>query len=163
MRWTSAPWRSAKKNTQTVNITNEDSKVRQISEVHIAGAGLTVSGLQFPFSLAPQASETFNIEFAPTTIGQVNGQLMIESSVTGPETFLVKGTGTKSSAKLELNPAVVNFGNTSIKQIVAQKITVSNTGNSQVTVSQVIIGGAGFEVSELPARFELAPSRKSRF
>jgi hypothetical protein len=151
------------KNTQTVKITNEDTKVRQISAVQIAGAGLTISGLKFPFSLAPQASETFNIEFAPTTIGQVNGQLTIDSSVTGTETFLVKGLGTKVSAKLELTPSVVNFGNTSIKQTVTQKMTVANTGSSKVTVSRVIIGGAGFEVSELPAHFDLGPQQEKSF
>lgn len=151
------------KNSQTIKISNEDSKVRQITGAQVSGAGLSLSGLKFPLSLAPQASQTFNIEFAPAATGTVNGKLTVEAIAIGTETFSVKGTGTKATAKLDISPAVVNFGNTSLKQTVAQRITISNSGSAPVAVTRVILGGAGFAVSELPANFELQAQQERTF
>jgi Abnormal spindle-like microcephaly-assoc'd, ASPM-SPD-2-Hydin len=151
------------KNSQTIKISNEDTKLRKITAMHITGAGLSLTGLKFPLSLAPQTSQTFNVEFAPAATGTVNGKLTVEASAIRTETFSVKGTGTKTSAKLDLSPATVNFGNTSLKQTVAQRITVSNGGTAPISVTQVILGGAGFAVSELPARFELQAQQQRTF
>ena len=151
------------KNSQTIKITNEDSKIHQITGAQISGAGLTLSGLKFPLILAAQVSQTFNIEFAPSSTGTVNGKLTVEANAIGTETFSVKGTGTKASAKLELSPATVNFGNTPLKQTVAQRITVSNNGSAPISVTGVILGGVGFAVSELPAHFELQSQQQRTF
>jgi hypothetical protein len=151
------------KNSQTLKITNDDITTRQINSVHIAGAGLTISGLKLPFTLNPQGSQIFNIEFAPAASGPVNGALTVECNHASIQTISVTGTGVKGAAKLQTNPASVNFGNMTVKRTAAQKITLSNTGNARVTVSQLLLSGPGFGVSELPAHFELEPQQETSF
>ena len=47
-----------------------------------------------------------------------------------------------ANAKLQVSPATVSFGNTALKQTAAQKITLSNSGNSKIAITRVILGGA---------------------
>src|SRR6202049_2108032 len=85
-------------NTQTIRMSNEDTNSIQVKSIHVAGTGFSITGLTFPFSLDPHASRTFNIEFAPKSVGPASGTLTIESSLVASETFTVKGVGTNTLA-----------------------------------------------------------------
>ena len=150
------------KNSQTVKLTNRDTKRIHITNVSIAGAGLSVTGITLPLSLDPQASETFNLEFAPKSSGPVTGTLTIESTVP-TETFTVKGVGTKAKPRLQTDPASIDFGKIAVKKTTTRQVTVSNTGNSKITVSKVALSGSGFSVSELPSQFSLEPLQTTTF
>src|SRR3984893_6789112 len=150
-------------NTQTIRMSNEDTNSIQVKSIHVAGTGFSITGLTFPFSLDPHASRTFNIEFAPKSVGPARGTLTIESSLVASETFNVKGVGTNALPTLQTNPASINFGDLGVKGTAAQTVTIANTGNANVTVNQVVLSGAGFGFSELPAHFELAPQQQTSF
>ncbi|MEQ1473140.1 MAG: choice-of-anchor D domain-containing protein, partial [Candidatus Acidiferrum sp.] len=150
------------KNSQTVKLTNGDTKRIHITNVSIAGAGLSVGGVTLPLSLDPQASETFNLEFAPKSSGPVSGTLTIESTVP-TETFNVKGTGTKAKPRLQTDPASIDFGKIAVKKTTTRQVTVSNTGNSKITVNKVALSGSGFSVSDLPSQFSLEPLQTTTF
>ena len=150
------------KNSQTVKLTNRDTKRIHITNVSIAGAGLSVTGITLPLSLDPQASETFNLEFAPKSSGPVSGTLTIESTVP-TQIFTVKGVGTKAKPRLQTDPASIDFGKIAVKKTTTRQVTVSNTGNSKITVSKVALSGSGFSVSELPSQFSLEPLQTTTF
>ena len=150
------------KNSQTVKLTNSDSKRLQITDISIAGAGLSVTGVTLPLSLDPQGSETFNIDFAPKSSGPVSGTLTIRSTL-GAASFNVKGTGTKSQPKLQTDPASIDFGKLAVKKTTTRKVTISNTGNSKVNISKVTLSGTGFSISELPSQFALEPQQSTSF
>lgn len=150
------------KNSQTVKLTNGDTKRIHITNVSIAGAGLSVTGVTLPLSLDPQASETFNLEFAPKSSGPVTGTLTIESTVP-TETFTVKGVGTKAKPRLQTDPASIDFGKIAVKKTTTRQVTVSNTGNSKITVNKVALSGSGFSVSDLPSQFSLEPLQTTTF
>jgi uncharacterized glyoxalase superfamily protein PhnB len=150
------------KNSQTVKLTNGDSKQVQITDISIAGAGLSVTGVTLPLSLGPQDSDTFNINFAPKSSGPVSGTLTIQSTLAAA-TFNVKGTGAKAQPKLQTDPASIDFGKLAVKKTTTRKVTISNTGNSKVNISKVSLGGTAFSVSDLPSQFALEPQQSTSF
>ncbi len=150
------------KNSQTVKLTNADSKGVQITGISIVGSGLSVTGVTLPLALGPQDSGTFNIEFAPQSQGPVSGVLTVESAVAS-QNFQVKGTGAKAEAKLQTDPASIDFGKLAIKKTTTRKVTVSNTGNSKIAISKVALSGTGFSVSDLPSQFALDPQQTTTF
>lgn len=151
------------KNTQTVKISSVDTQNIQIKNIRVAGSGLSVKGLTFPFSLAPKASRTFNVEFAPKAAGAVSGTLTIESNLPAPEILTVKGVGAQAAPRLQLSPASINFGKLGIKRTAAQTIKISNTGNSKVTIKQTVVSGSGFAFSGIRSEFVLDPLQEVSF
>src|SRR5258708_4080458 len=59
-------------NAQTVTLTNSGTANLNISQGSVTGAGFGMSGLTFPFSLAPGQSSTFNAQFAPSAPGSAS-------------------------------------------------------------------------------------------
>jgi len=66
-------------------------------------------------------------------------------TVTGSDT-ICNAVTTSSAATLLLNSSVssLNFGNVSVSGSSTQTITMTNAGNSSVTIAQVLVAGAGF-------------------
>jgi len=67
-------------------------------------------------------------------------------TVTGSDTICNAVTTTGAAATLLLNSSVssLNFGNVNVSSSSTQNITMTNAGNSSVTIAQVMIAGAGF-------------------
>jgi hypothetical protein len=149
------------KNSQTVKLSNTDSNPVQIKNILIAGAGFTIAGLNFPFSVDPGNSRTFNVEFAPTSAGPVKGILTIESNLPDALTFTVKGTGAKALLKLQTSPASIDFGSLIVKGNAKQTLVISNPGNANITVSKVVLSGTAFALSQHPSQFELRPLQET--
>lgn len=70
-------------------------------------------------------------------------------TVTGSDTICNAVTTTSSAATLLLNSSVsnLNFGNVSVSGSSTQNISMTNAGNSSVTIAQVMVAGAGFNVT----------------
>ena len=153
------------KNTQTIKISNEDAKAIQVESIRVThgGSSFGISGLTFPFSLAPRASRTFNVEFAPKNAGPATATVTIESSLPVNVTLSAKGIGAKTLFKLQTNPASVNFGNLVVRGKAQHTVVLSNAGNSKVVVDKVQLTGGGFALSQLPAKFELEPQQEASF
>lgn len=64
---------------------------------------------------------------------------------------------------LSLSPSTLTFTNVPIGTSQKQTVTVSNTGGSDVTVSQVTASGTGFSVTGLTLPFSVAASGSSTF
>jgi hypothetical protein len=67
-------------------------------------------------------------------------------TVTGSDTICNAVTTTSTAATLLLNSSVssLNFGNVNVSSSSTQIITMTNAGNSSVTIAQVLVAGAGF-------------------
>jgi hypothetical protein len=67
-------------------------------------------------------------------------------TVTGSETICNAVTTASAAATLLLNSSAssLNFGNVNVSSSSAQNITMTNAGNSSVTIAQVMVAGAGF-------------------
>ena len=62
------------------------------------------------------------------------------------------GTNPQLHASIQVNPANVNFGSATVGQKVAQNVSIANTGNMAVNISQANISNNQFSVSGLAER-----------
>lgn len=72
-------------------------------------------------------------------------------------------SATPSSAKVILNPSTsnLNFGKVGVSSSSNQNITLTNAGNSSVTISKVTVSGAGFNASGSVAGLILSPNQSA--
>ncbi len=96
-----------------------------------------------PFALAPDASCTFEVIFAPNTTGPLSGTLTVNDDASdGAQTVFLSGTGIDpGSATASLSANSLDFGEQDIETSATQSITVTNTGNEPLTFESIVLGG----------------------
>jgi len=149
-------------NAQTVTLTNSGTANLNISQGSVTGAGFGMSGLTFPFSLAPGQSSTFNAQFAPSAPGSASGSVSVASNATNsPATIALSGAGVQP--QISVVPASVSFGSVTVGLSNTQTMTLSNPGSANLSVSQATLTGAGFALSGLTLPLTVAPGQSTTF
>ena len=149
--------------SKTVTLTNTGGASVDISQASISGTGFRLSGISTPLTLNASQSTTLSVTFAPQAAGAASGTVTITSNGSNPTlTIALSGTGTSPGA-LGANPGSLSFGNVTVgsKQSLSEKIT--NTGGSDVTISQVGISGSGFGLSGISAPVTLTAGQSLSF
>src|SRR6266403_262022 len=149
-------------NAQTVTLTNSGTANLNISQGGVTGAGFGMSGLTFPFSLAPGQSSTFNAQFAPTAAGSASGSVSISSNAYKTPT-VASLTGSGTLAALSANPSTFNFGNVQVGSSGTQTITLSNSGTASIAISAASASGTGFSIAGLSVPATLNPGQTTSF
>ena len=135
------------KSTQTIQIRNPGIKSVTINSVHVAGNGLSISGLTMPLTLTPGATHSFTLAFLPVVTGSISGSVTLKNySGTQLAKVTVAGTGATATRTLSMSTSSLNFGNETVGQSSTMGVTLLNTGNSSFTVSQVSVSGSGLSV-----------------
>src|SRR6266446_3036045 len=149
-------------NSQTVTLTNSGTANLSISQGSVTGAGFGMSGLTFPFSLAPGQSSTFNAQFTPTAPGSASGSVSISSNAyKSPTVASLAGSG--MLAALSSNPSTFNFGNVLVGSSGTQTITLSNSGTASIAISAASASGTGFSIAGLSVPATLNPGQTTSF
>ena len=151
-------------NSQTIQLTNSGTGVLTISQVSVSGAGYNMSALSLPLSLNPSQSTTFNAVFAPASAGSVNGSISIVSNAPNSRAVIgLSGSGVASSQLLSFSTTSLAFGNVNTGSSATQTITVTNAGNSTVTISSIAEMGAGFTLSAVGTPVTLSAGQSLTF
>ena len=125
-------------------VTNTGGSSVTISQVATTGTGFTSTAIGTPMTLAAGQSVVINVKFAPTTSGSASGNVTITSNASNSTlTIPISGTGLAAGV-LSAAPSSLNFGNVTVGQNQSLSSTVTNTGGSSVTISQVATNGTGF-------------------
>lgn len=135
--------------SQTIRLTNIGAGNLIIQSDAITGTGFGASGLSLPMTLGAGQSATFNATFTPQTLGSatvVTGSISLTANTASLQPTLIplSGTGTPASLQLSANPSNVNFGNVDVGASGQQNVTLTNSGNTSVTVQSVSATGTGF-------------------
>src|SRR5579862_241036 len=144
-------------------VTNTGNASVTISQVGISGTGFTLSGISTPMTLTAGQSANFSVTFAPPSSGSDSGNLTLASNASTPTlTVPLSGTGV-TPGMLGSNPANLSFGSVIVggKQTLSE--TLTNTGGSSVTISQVAINGAGFSLGGIAAPVTLTAGQSITF
>ena len=150
--------------TQKLTISNPGTATLNVTQATVAGSGFTTSGLALPLSLAPGGAASFNVGFAPASAGSASGSITLISNA--PASSLVipfSGSGVASTLQLAVSPASLSFGNLATGSSATQNVTISNTGNSSVSVSQISATGTGFSTSGITLPMTLAAGQSTSF
>jgi hypothetical protein len=139
---------------QTFTVTNTGSQKLNVQGVTSSSSQFIVTGPSLPLPLGPGQSASFQVVFAPTTAGTVSGGITISVNRSSIKTspLAVSGTGLATAAQppsavtylLSSSAASLNFGSQPVGTTSSQFVTLTNTGNSTVTISQPAVTGAGF-------------------
>ena len=123
---------------QTVTITNTGSNAMTISGVTASGDFAQTNQCS---SIPASQSCTVSVTFTPTTSGSRNGTLTINDNAQGnPHTVSLSGTGIASA--VSFSPTSLTFSSQSVGTTSApQSITVTDTGNGQLTVTGIQVTG----------------------
>ena len=123
-----------------VVVTNAGTQALVVSAVEVAGAGFSVTPAA-GFTLAPFASDTLTVAFAPAGVGAQTGVLTLRSNAAGVPalTVALAGTGTPApvaAVSAAIIPATVPQGQTA-----ARTFTLSNTGGSPMAYTVRVVPG----------------------
>jgi len=123
-----------------------------------SGSGsLTISSISFTGSNAADFSQTntcgttvaggascmISITFTPAASGGASATLSVSDNATGsPQTLGITGNGVSPS--VSLSPTTLNFGSQIVgtRSATPQTVTVTNTGNANLTVNSIAVSGA---------------------
>ena len=146
--------------SQTFTLTNTGNASLTISQLTVSGAGYSVSGLTTPKTIAAGGSTTFSAVFAPTTAGSLNGTITISSNApNSPATIALSGTGVASTVTLSASPTSLSFGNVNAGSSSTKSVTLTNTGNASVTISQITVGAKDVSQTGVTTPVTLTPGQ----
>ena len=151
------------KQSRTVTLTNPGVSSVNISQASVSGTGFQLSGIATPLTLTASQSTTFTVAFAPQATGSASGAVTLTSDALNPVlTMGLSGTGIGPGA-LGSNPTSLSFGSVQVGSQQTLSETLTNTGGSSVTISQVGISGTGFTVSGITAPLTLTAGQSATF
>ena len=146
---------------QSLIITNNGTATLTITQVTETGVAFNVSGFVLPINVSAGQQTSITVAFLPTAVGAAAGNISIVSNVpTSPTSVALNGTGIAATLTLSINPTTLTFGNiTTATSSAPQTATISNTGNSSVTISQITLSGTGYTITGGSAPVTLSPSQ----
>ena len=156
--------------SQSVVLNNTGSGYLTISRATVSGTGFSISGLSLPVMLSPGQRVSFTTTFAPQSSGSISGSVffLYFSSQRRPFEFWITatvpltGTGT-TPGQLTANPSSVNFANVQVGSSQTQSATLTNSGNSSLTVSQATLTGTSFRLGGLALPLTLGVGQSATF
>ena len=155
--FTSIP--AATTSSQAIVVTNTGGSLLTVSQANISGSAVfSVSAPAFPLSLNAGQSGSVTLQFAPQAAGTFSGSLALVSNASNTLAAIpLSGTATAPSTMLlSASPTSVSFGSVLVGNTLARAVTLTNTGNSSVTVFSASATGAGFSVIGTTFPFNLA-------
>ena len=149
--------------TLSDNLTNSGNSSITISQATLTGASFAVSGLTLPLTLGAGQTATFSVTFAPQSTGSLSGSINItstalDSNLSIPLSGMGVGQGT-----LTASPPSLAFGSVQVGNTASLSETLTNTGGSTVSISQVSLSSASFSISGLEFPITLTPNQSVTF
>ena len=138
-------------------LTNPTSASITINAIQSSNTAFIIQGISAPLVIAPGQSVPFTVQFQPSTNGDPSATISFGG--TGGQTFAllqVQGDGV-TQGQLALNPGSLSFGNVSVGGTQSGSVAVSNSGGTNVTITQATLSGAGFTMNNLALPLTLAP------
>ncbi len=148
---------------QTATLTNSGSSSITVSQATVTGSGFSLAGLSLPLSLGAGQSATFSITFAPQSSGSSGGGVAFTSNAANATLNLPLSGTAVSAGSLAASPASMGFGSVSIGSSRTTSETLTNSGGSNLSISQATATGSGFSLSGLTPPLTLSPGQSTSF
>ena len=149
--------------TQLAALTNTGTASVTVQQISASGSGFAVSHAALPWKLASGQSATFSISFTPTAGSTSSGSVSIVSNAYDSTlSFPLTGAGA-SAGILSANPTSNSFGSVQVGSSASQYQSVTNSGGSNVNISQANVSGSGFSISGLSLPITLTAGQSYTF
>jgi Abnormal spindle-like microcephaly-assoc'd, ASPM-SPD-2-Hydin/Protein of unknown function (DUF1573) len=151
-------------NSQTIQISNTGTAVLTISQLSVTGTGFSTSSVGLPLSINPGAASTFNVQFAPQSAGSASGSVsLVSNAPNSPSVLALSGAGIAATTTISLSSNSLNFGSVNTGSSAQQNVTITDTGNANVTISQIGVTGSGYSLTGAGTPVTLSPNQTLTF
>lgn len=146
----------------TITFNNNGRQSVTLLQVTSSSPVFIVSGPALPLVLSGRSSATFGVSFAPTTAGTFTGTIAFTTNSKNNNVLTVSVSGTAAAPAPAqtylLYPSATSlaFGKVLVGTSSSQTVSLSNTGNSSVSISAVSVTGSSFSVSGFSGPVTLA-------
>jgi Abnormal spindle-like microcephaly-assoc'd, ASPM-SPD-2-Hydin len=161
------------RHTESETLTNSNGPSLTISQVWTSASEFQLSGPSLPLTLASGQSATFNVTFTPTTGGSVVAVLSVIAIVSSSQdpninynsalSIPLSGTGTTPPGLLQAGYPNISFGSVRVGNSSARSETLSNSGDSAVSITQADLIGSAFSVDGLSLPLTVIPGKSFTF
>src|SRR6185437_3591836 len=149
-------------NSQPITLKNNGNMTLTFSQISVTGAGFGQTGLSTSTTIAAGGSTAFNATFDPSSSGTLSGSITLTTNGTpSPLVINLSGTGQASSLLLGTSPTSLAFGNVLDQSSSQLTTSVTNNGNSNVTISGITVTGAGFSANGIVNGSMLTPGQSA--
>jgi len=122
-----------------------------------------MTGLTLPVALAAGQSTTFNVTFTPQSSGAASGSLAIASNASNSSLSIPLTGNVATPGVLNTSDSSLSFGNVQVNGTASQTETLTNSGGTDVTITQAQVSGTGFSVTGLTLPMTLKPGQSFTF
>lgn len=142
-----------KKVSHTATVTNSGKTAVTLTAASVSSSEFSISGLQFPLSILSGQKANFTVWFKGTKPGKATGKLQFNGDTTSPDPVDLSGTTANPAPKLDISAASHDFGKVTVNTIATAMLTLTNSGTSDLNISQISFTGATFAATgvKLPA------------
>jgi hypothetical protein len=130
-------------------LSNNTSSAVTISSIQGLGPAFQVTGVTLPIVLAAGQNAPFSVQFQPTDPGNPTTTIAFNGTNAQPYVSLSASGTAVTRGKLSPSPSPVAFGNTKVGANQTSTVTLSNSGGTDLTITQATMSGAGFSMSNL--------------
>jgi hypothetical protein len=151
--------------TVAVSLTNTGSTSVTVTAVNTSISAFSVAGLTLPFTLTAGQGVNVNLMFTPSVAGWAVGTFSFVSNASNEALYVgAGGVGVAASREsMTPNPSTLAFGNVAVGSTSTLPIVLTNSGSSNIRVTQVQLTGAGFTPTGLNLPVVLAPQQTLAF
>jgi len=148
--------------SQSVTISNGGGSSLSVTQVSTTAAGVTITGVTLPLTIAAGGQASFNVVFSPKAAGALSGTVSVVSDLsTTAIPVSLTGIGTAATATLTASTNTLTFGTVTDGQNKILPVVLTNSGNSNVTISGVTGPGAPYTTSGVSAGLILTPGQSA--
>jgi hypothetical protein len=148
--------------SQSVTISNGGGSNLTVTQANTTAAGVNVNGISLPLVIGAGKQATIDVVFSPKAAGALSGDISVMSDLSStPSMVALSGTGMAATALLTTSTSSLNFGNVAVGKSGTLSVTLTNAGNSNITVSNVSVSGARYSVNGVSTGLILAPGQSA--
>ena len=149
--------------TLTVTVINNTSSGVTLVSAAVSKAEFSLTSPSMPATIAAGQSLPLSISFTPSSTGSASAKITIETDSPTPEIVLPLSANGVPAGQLSANPLTITFGNVKVGDSATQTETFTNSGGSDLTISQATVSGAGFQITGLTLPLTLTPGQSTNF
>jgi hypothetical protein len=151
------------KKALTLTATNSENTSITVTSAVSSTAEFAWSGAGLPVTIAAGQSIPLSITFTPDAAANASGTFSISSNATNQTASVtLSGTGL-APPQVQVSPTSIGFGTVTVGSTQSEPLTLTNTGGSDVTISQATVSGAGFQLAGLSVPLTLTSGQSSSF
>jgi hypothetical protein len=146
-----------------LTISNTGTATLNVSGISVGGGDAGMFSVSpTTLSIASGGNQVVTVTFTPGSAGAKTASLAIAHDAPGtPTSVALGGTGEAVGQAVISTPITVAFGDVEVGEVVTRTVSIANTGNITLDVSEVSITGTGntvFSVSQGPVSVGVASS-----